>query len=943
MLSTSTIIIIAVAAGVGLFFTLALPLVFFLRVQHRRLLNRGDLTEQFNSARRVRLSVGSTNYGNVPQPRTHLRRSTHLPYGVVSEGWAAVPIQETLAHDQTTLVDDRPGTAQAENHHKRRRSLRASFSIPKTRRQKKIARAIPLSTLPRSPLSAITEHSGTNTTEASPSVGIVELPTKITPKSTPEKDRDARPSDRSPSPQWPLTSTMRASFNDEPKIPLPASPNSTMMRMNTTSHSTSPVRPALSPRSVSMVSGISLAPDDPLPPLPSITSNQLAPGRRTKSRLSAASVDTIGSSVLGGRTSPFRTETELTSIGLATPPIDLNTTGLQACDRDSQSWEPSVMTTGSPKGRHATKHPHGKAGYGSFTASVRHHSSLQGPRNNHIANLSDRGTSTTQAHGSALTIDTSDWRYSSMSRAHSVKSAVSLSSAAALARNGSVCSKDTVATRHPMYEWYSGIGDLAADLAVLRDISGNQISPMRRRASSIPPSSVNESPFHWDINSLQTGLSSTLKISPGSQLKGHKRQNCVRISNLPSVDTSQRSSKLPQMTEEEEDSETSTNRKMVIPGLSLLDQKSGTDNLDAGCEPFDASPFISGPILKPTSCRRPEYYRAMSSESVMSYKRDSDVFSDARYDPNSPNIFSEKPTPQRQWPLSPTPMYRAKTQATPPSLRPNQQPYGPDSPTIPRPIISSATLFARAVPLGPRISGVQGPRNLPTSGRSSRTASPSPGTARAMKQEDLRRSVITLRRKNSNAKDKGSISQIYPNIGIESTSSLLGLTDRDGRERAESSSVSGIKVFHGKNNPDASTTDLLASNVTDQRVPIALSTEKALTVEGLRLSKSRNKIAPSPSVRSVSAVSIWDDASVRGDSPEPDVPALPRIPSFHRMDSEAYENFIVQDKRSQKDKGRESKLTSPQGKGLGLTGVQLDGKKWGTPGSLYDPEGFLKE
>jgi hypothetical protein len=34
-------------------------------------------------------------------------------------------------------------------------------------------------------------------------------------------------------------------------------------------------------------------------------------------------------------------------------------------------------------------------------------------------------------------------------------------------------------------------------------------------------------------------------------------------------------------------------------------------------------------------------------------------------------------------------------------------------------------------------------------------------------------------------------------------------------------------------------------------------------------------------------------------------------------------------------------LTSPQGKGLGLMG--LGSKDWGTPASLYDIDGFLKE
>jgi hypothetical protein len=56
------------------------------------------------------------------------------------------------------------------------------------------------------------------------------------------------------------------------------------------------------------------------------------------------------------------------------------------------------------------------------------------------------------------------------------------------------------------------------------------------------------------------------------------------------------------------------------------------------------------------------------------------------------------------------------------------------------------------------------------------------------------------------------------------------------------------------------------------------------------------------------------------------------------VDLEVFENFVMPER---KDRARESRLTSPQGKGLGLVG--LDGRVWGTPASLYDKDGFLKE
>jgi hypothetical protein len=969
MISTLGVIIIAVGASVSFFIGAALSIILVLRANDRKRRNQEEVARQFGAGQRGRLSVGSSNYSHVIEPRASLRRSTHLPYGVVPESWAAIPSQETLPQYQRGLVNDRPDAADANTHQKRRRSLRASFSshsfsLPKTRRQKKIEKAIPLRAMPRSPLSAITEQSGTNTTEASPSVGIAELPTEITPKSTPDRDGNVQPIRRPFSPQWPLTTSNRISRNGASTIiPVPPSRNSTLMRMSSAGHSISPIQPSLLPRTISVASTISTAPEDPLPPLPSITPNQWPTGRKSRLRLSAASVDTIGSSVLGGeRMSLSQPETDLTSIGLGTPPIDLNPIGLQAYDQEIQGWEPAtVINTGSPKARHATKYRTGKAGYGSLRASIGHHSSSPNIKSDQVPEPRDGITFIPRPAGSSLdTADLRGWRSNLSSRANSVRSSVSPSIADPIARTGSGYKKGAVAARHSMYEQQSGIGRFNADPDVLRDVSDSRTSPLRHPASSRPASIASENPFHRDRNNLQTGLSYGLRTSPGSQHKGHKRQNCVRISNIPVVDTNRRSSKLPQMKEEEEEeedsSETAAGQTMTIPGLTLLQQEKQIENADSGENPLNSSPFLTRPILEPTSWKRPRYSRAPSSESVVSNKRDSDVFSNSRYDANAPNIFTENSMPRRPWPLSPTTPYRAKPHPTPPSLRAIQEPCDPDSPTLPMPIISSAALFARALPLGSRVSGVQGPRSIPISTRSSRTASPTPTTARAAaKREDLRRSVITLRRINSDAKDKTRMSQIcYRNIGDESASSSLDINHQSEQGSVAQPSVGGGENVSSKvRSPDFSATNLQNPCTNHPRFSISPSISSTLTAKNLGLRKSRTKIAPSPSTVSATATSIWEDASVRGDSPEPELPTSSKLPSPQLVDVEAYENFMGRDaKRDHQrdrdgdrdmDRERERRLTSPQGKGLGLMGVQIQGKVWGTPGSLYDRDGFLKE
>ena len=343
-----------------------------------------------------------------------------------------------------------------------------------------------------------------------------------------------------------------------------------------------------------------------------------------------------------GQTPPAQTESNLTSPRPLTPSMDLNPIMLQPYEHESPDWEPAaVITTGSPKARHTTKYRSGKAGYGSLRASIGNHSSSRDSQIRSITDSSDRNSLIPRRNRSTLTtIDASKWRPGFPSRTLSGRTSLSPSVTAALARTGTDHKKGTGAARHSMYEQRSTTSTFPTEPDVLRNVSGNHTSPVRRAANSRPASIASENPFHWDRNSLQTGFSSTLKASPGSQRRGHKRQNCVRISNLPAVDTNRRASKLPQMTEEEEEAtDTQASKTTTIPGLSMTEQDGQGNNAASGHDVI--SPFLDRPILEPSSWQRPKYSRAPSSESMISCKRDSDVFPIARYDPSAPNIFAE--------------------------------------------------------------------------------------------------------------------------------------------------------------------------------------------------------------------------------------------------------------------------------------------------------------
>lgn len=953
MISTLGAIIIAAAVSVSFFIVVAVSIILLLRAKDKRRRNKEEIARQLSAGQRGRLSVDSSNYSHVPEPRTTLRRSIHLPYGVGSGGWAAIPSQEGLVQQPRTCVDAGPGVASELIHQKRRRSLRASFSansfsLPRTRRQKKIEKAIPLRAMPHSPLSAITEQSVTNTNEASPSGAFVELPTEITPKATPDKDADALPVERPCSPDWPLTSAKGAACSAAPTV-IPVQPNrqSALMRMNSTGHSIPLVRPLLGQRSVSVTGGLSMAPEDPLPPLPLIAPNQWPTGRRSRLRLSAASMETIGSSVLEGRTTPSQADTDPTSLRLGTPSIDFDLTGPSAYQRESQIHGPTAVTiTGSPKARRATRYRTGQAGYGSAKVNKGNRSSFQDTRSEQFLDSEDHSSfipRPLRLNLSTIGPTAAIGKPNSPSRANSVRSCASSSIHGPIARTGI---GPAVNVRHSMYEHHSGFGRFVMEPAILGHVSRDQSSPIRRPESSRPASIANEYSFGWDRNSPQISLPSSLRASPGSQkLKDHKRQNCIRITNLPVVEVDRGASKLLQMAgEEEEWRKTGASKMKSVPGLSLPGRGKQGEDAVSGQEYVGNSPFHARPILEPTSWKGRSHCRALSSTSTVSCKRDSDVFGNPGYNSSAPNIFAENETLRGQWPLS-TPPHGVQARSTVPSLRPIQEPFDPDSPTLPTPPISSAALFARTLPVGSRTSGVQGPRNLPTPSRSYQNASPSLTTARSTaKRKNLRRTAMTLRKQDSDAKDPTMMSQIYRDLSEGSTNNPHGVNKKTEQSPAGRSPAGGGSVNAQVRSPPAPQTRVHPPSIKKRRVSVSPSAASTVTSGGLPFSKSRSRIAPSPSTISAGATSIWEDASVGGgDSPEPELPDSSKSSFPQLIDVEACENLFVQGKPGWRDKDRESRLTSPQGKGLGLMGVQVQGKVWGTPGSLYDRDGFLKE
>lgn len=921
-------------------------IIFFVRRRHRRLiLHASGLSRGLSTYHRTHLSVDGTNYAHIPPPRTRLRRSAYLPYGVVSEGWADLSSHESIARPPVAVLLDQQGIEPELAQPTRRRSLRATFSprsfhVPKTRRQRKIEKAIPTNAGGRSPLSAITEISDPNSRDVSSTLGAVELPTEVTPTTTPPRQVGVPKGNRSISPQWPLHNEKRRSQDFLPQATdYSVNRDSGLMRTNSTGHSIGPSHVCLSHRSISMASSISVAPGDPLPPLPTITT-QYPQRSNSKMRSSMASTDTVSSSVLGTTNpSPSHDRTDRTNFTVESPRVELSPSLLREYEPRPDSWGPTAVTIGTPPGTKASRGLRvGATAIGSFRASIGNPvsqitSTSQAP----ISNVyeSYRGL----AESPRTTTDTIGWDsgLSGGSGNASRKSMIPPMQAPVVRRCLPTQEERSIA-RHSMYEQHIGIGKISFNPDVLRDLSGNKIGPLPQLPQPRPASVGTNNPFQLDQSVLSALRDANLNRSPSSQRRCHKRQNCVRISNLPLVDVGRRASALPQMAEEDEGPETPTKRSSNIPGLRLIQD----DDEDIICKPpllegpQSQSPFRNRPILNPTSrAPRATSSRASTRDSSGSPRPDSDVFSTDHYDPQRAHFFTGR-SPDRNWPLSPTPLKSVKVNSTPSAASSRlTEPYDRESPVLPPPALLSAVLF-------PRKSALHGPRNLPSSpasGRSSRTASPSPlhrtrrnmaSNITATKQrsgDDLRRSVMMLRRLNSDLHNGSPerVSKIYRHIAQEYGGSL-GMVGAPG-------SPSPVRKD-------------------DQLAPLPLVTEKRLASTpssgrsaAVRHSASRLGIGHSTSMKSTTGASIWEDASVRGDSPEPGLPTpendddmTPKAMTVVGWDLEACENFVGQER---KDRTRESRLTSPHGKGLGWVGI--DAKVWGTPASLYDRDGFLKE
>jgi hypothetical protein len=801
------------------------------RKRHRHCLQAHGLTRSLSGYHRPKLSANELNYSHITAPTTQLRRSMQLPFGIVSVGH-----NDTAGDDeerQSLAVRRADDYTEVLRPKRMKRPFgRSPIHIPsKSRHNSKMRKTTPVV---NSPLSAITEFSDPPT-----SAELPEFPSHAI--TIPQ----VKPTTRGKyiSTQWPLANTCSSAGNPT-EITEIAARESVLIRKAGGNH---PTDMATTPRSISVMPMASLAPEDPLPPLPVMTAQQRQKARALRTRGSNGSLDTIGSSLLLGHMSSPYDSREL-MVARRTPTCDL-----------SLKQEFATPNLQEP--------PYKKTFHGLVTGkSIR---SLHPDMDVDDLTLIETQMAPPPVPSIFLrqesfqTIDASNWALpalkvnkrrepTSQQNRHFVIEPSKLSQWRAI--NDSVLAKDDV----------FAIGE-----------------SLRR-----PASVAAGDPQQWGRQPGELHKCRSLTSLDGTR-RGHKRQNCVRITNLPMLDLKASSfSKLPKLEEDQQSLGSPKNK--ITDTINAFEVKQPrpmsrgrTAMIDYETTPTP-SPFKNAPIL--TSTARParkQYFRSPTmtgaSRTSDTPRPDSDVFGADEIKLAPPSRYSTSP---RQWPLSPTvPVAMTKTS---PSVAPSERSPS-DSPMLPSPALHSSMLY-------PRTSLVKGPRSPRNSGPS-RGSSMSPlqnkqsSVHRVTQDRDVggpnavRTSAMLLRSLNS---DLTSLDQPEPqpqeNEDISISPKLLAMPSPSIKKQILGLRASDTISAMSSATPSPTTEQEQGASRRPSPLGSLPSTQfskperhSSTRLSSVALNVPGSHISRSQSIMSTGGASIWEDASVRSESPEPDM------------------------------------------------------------------------
>ncbi|KAF1954224.1 hypothetical protein CC80DRAFT_537061 [Byssothecium circinans] len=351
------------------------------------------------------------------------------------------------------------------------------------------------------------------------------------------------------------------------------------------------------------------APECALPPLPLDAARAKSETRRrsllsrSPSRLSMSSFESAGSWILATQSSPI-----------------MRTANSRVQKVAKRDWRNSMIIGPRPIRDTLTLHGKNQQSQSSIKSSAARFSSVTSS-----TQPEQQQQQQTELRSSLLTNSSSNHSIGNVKTAESVTmSKVSSPAASPL----TVRSSKTPKRRSGSFVTpYGSPEDRRKRSSILQRASGNHGAPERQlsQASTQASSrrSSNGNPFQWDPAPMSAGKPSNLKGSPSAR-KGHRRQNCVRISLTPTVLGPRSRSPSPGfMKEIQEESPNATanikldiglgfssNRSLPRPPSSSTfapDLKLGTTSLRASLTP--SSPTLSmanydhGPIGSPIASR----------------------------------------------------------------------------------------------------------------------------------------------------------------------------------------------------------------------------------------------------------------------------------------------------------------------------------------------------
>ncbi|KAI1621828.1 hypothetical protein EDD37DRAFT_496881 [Exophiala viscosa] len=816
------IILVAVAGAVAILVIGVCLAVKLERRRHQQILRKHLASNDPARHRRSRFSAQDVSYQSLPLPTTSLRRSVQMPFGIVtissSNSLTSTIDEDKEARASTTMLYDPEGGLRQQGSKIRSLPSDRSLYNPKSRRQKKTGHFLDLTKAHTSPLSAITEFTDSQTCDSPVNEEF--------PPNSPtvaEQKKALMKAQRQFSVQWPLAMSKARTDAAPTEVLSMAARASMLMRMYTpyaTHHVAQTFRPPTMPRSVSITSTTSSAPDDPLPPLPTTNTYKQTRPCEPRTRGSIASLETISSSVLGMAMSSPRTGIVKGGHGVAAKggPIDFE------FPIEGKPSKASLQADPASRNSHGRGSTVPDAGVDYHRNSTAEHSPArieESPRARPVPRIVVGGDA-------FKTIDASTWRSPFPSNNHSFR--------AADMKRHSMIEPSRIA------QWRAASDSLVAE-ANTPEATSHGLDIRR------PASVATGNPLQWDLQGERVANRHSWWFPEGPK-RGHRRQNCVRITNLPIPELKPKGvAQLPELEEEQQDVYSAdniddTNFGIGQPGQIIKARPFMMEISSSQGSTPTPSPFKNRPVLKPgTRPFRKQYINPPSRPAEDKTRFDLDTFIS---DDGPGNVVFGTP---QHLPLSPTPKNSIRLNRTPPSAQhADHLPH--DSPILPSPALKSSLLY-------PHKSVVKGPRNPRTFDQPFHNPQASPlrnkhnPTIRMTRNRrsgevDLRKSIMLLRSLNSEAKLLEHYScKSYQEVDFERGDDLAA------RMHNSSRALAAYNVSGALQN-DQST------RLNHSRV-----------VRPTLAAPQPQHLSASPSAASIGGGSVWEDASVRGESPTP--------------------------------------------------------------------------